>query len=94
MLLSISKARNYYEAKNIHRREVQVAEHGVRFHLTCALCKSQTSCFQKRQNPGMTIIYVKETEHVPSLADSELSTPPISSPPPRVILAANDDIAW
>ncbi|CAI2295804.1 unnamed protein product [Caenorhabditis sp. 36 PRJEB53466] len=76
MLLSITKARSYYEAKSIHRREVQVAEHG------------------KRQNPAMRIVYVKEGEQIASIGEPEqLPHIPVTSPPPRVILAANDDIA-
>lgn len=72
MLLSITKARNYYEAKDIHKKEVRVAEHG------------------KRLNPQMQIVYVKDGDQVdPMSTDGE----PVTSPPPRVILAANDDIA-
>lgn len=72
MLLSITKARNYYEAKDIHKKEVMVAEHG------------------KRQNPEMQIIYVKKDDQVAPMSDCEGV---VTSPPPRVILAANDNIA-
>uniref|UniRef100_A0A8R1DH55 F-box domain-containing protein n=1 Tax=Caenorhabditis japonica TaxID=281687 RepID=A0A8R1DH55_CAEJA len=75
MLLSITKARNYYEAKAIHRTEVQVAENG------------------KRLNPGMAIVYVKKDDNIPMNGDPEFQNRPGTSPPPRVILAANDNIA-
>uniref|UniRef100_A0A1I7T4Q4 MARVEL domain-containing protein n=1 Tax=Caenorhabditis tropicalis TaxID=1561998 RepID=A0A1I7T4Q4_9PELO len=71
MLLSITKARNYYEAKELHKKEVHVAELG------------------KRQNPGMQIVYVKEADHVAPLTELDGV---VTSPPPRVILAANDNI--
>ncbi|UMM14957.1 hypothetical protein L5515_002575 [Caenorhabditis briggsae] len=74
MLLSICKARTYFEAKEAHRKEVQIAENG------------------KRQNPQMQIVYVKPTEVIaPMTTDAEATV--LTSPPPRVILAANDEIA-